>query len=307
MPNLAVFKMPVPMKITGRSSTITNAFVNSIIPVVPPTDSDVETALSILGMAHSSIECAYCGGVYSEWDHLRPLVKDKMPTGYISEIQNLVPSCGKCNQSKGNKDWQNWIVSDAKKSPRTRRITDIDARMHRLNSYMNWLKPTFIDFEAVVGTELWKEHWSNCKKIQDHLIESQKVSEKIKQCLNSSADNSTVTDHWTISGEPNESMLEIKIGELVRSYIPEILEQIKVNKNNLLIKLQDKEYSKRVFDIQFPFLIKTSINSPRENRYWAQLYDVDGTNYRVTSEWFENKSRDKFLMFLKNQDIGCLS
>ena len=65
--------------------------------------------------------------------------------------------------------------------------------------------------------------------------------------------------------------------------------------------------SKRVFDIQFPFLIKTSINSPRENRYWAQLYDVDGTNYRVTSEWFENKSRDKFLMFLKNQDIGCLS
>ena len=45
-------------------------------------------------------------------DHLRPLVKDKEPTGYISEIHNLVPSCGKCNQSKGNKEWKAWMRRD---------------------------------------------------------------------------------------------------------------------------------------------------------------------------------------------------
>jgi hypothetical protein len=30
------------------------------------------------------------------------LVEEKEPIGYISEIRNLVPVCGKCNQSKGN-------------------------------------------------------------------------------------------------------------------------------------------------------------------------------------------------------------
>lgn len=300
MPNLAVFKMPVPMKITGRSSTITNAFVNSIIPVVPPTDSDVETALSILGMAHSSIECAYCGGVYSEWDHLRPLVKDKMPTGYISEIQNLVPSCGKCNQSKGNKDWQNWIVSDAKKSPRTRGITDIDVRMHRLNSYMNWLPPTIIDFKSVVGDELWEMHWANCKSIYSQLVESQKVSEQIKERLNQVAVNTE-----TVVSE-NEVVLpsnNMRIGELVRSYLFQIIEVIKVDRNDLLGKLQERDYSNQVFDINYPFLLATTSDTAREARYWEKCYEINGGIYRVTSEWYDDRSRQKFLRFISRLEL----
>lgn len=99
---LDVFRMPTPMKISGRSSSITNAFVNSIIPIIMPTSAQVEQALHILGMGYNSIRCAYCGDPQTEWDHLRPLVVDKQPTGYISEIHNLVPACGKCNQSKGN-------------------------------------------------------------------------------------------------------------------------------------------------------------------------------------------------------------
>lgn len=33
---LKLFKMPHPVKITGRSSSITNSFINSIIPIVAP-------------------------------------------------------------------------------------------------------------------------------------------------------------------------------------------------------------------------------------------------------------------------------
>ncbi|MCX7144342.1 MAG: hypothetical protein NT123_25585, partial [Proteobacteria bacterium] len=90
MEYLSLFRMPTPMKITGRSSSITNAFINSIIPVVLPSAQEVKRALEILGMTPESFQCAYCGSVASEWDHLRPLVKDKKPTGYISEIHNLV-------------------------------------------------------------------------------------------------------------------------------------------------------------------------------------------------------------------------
>jgi len=121
--------MPTPMKITGRSSSITNSFINSIIPIIVPTNEQVKEALEILGMDHDSFQCAYCGATASEWDHLRPLVLNKKPTGYISEIHNLVPACGKCNQSKGNKPWHTWITSSAKLSATNLRRDSLTANM----------------------------------------------------------------------------------------------------------------------------------------------------------------------------------
>ncbi|WP_372491581.1 HNH endonuclease [Microbacterium galbinum] len=78
------------------------------------------------------VACAYCGDTSTEWDHLRPLVDKQRPTGYISEIRNLVPACGKCNQSKGNKAWRTWMFSDARLSPKRRGVADIDARAARI-------------------------------------------------------------------------------------------------------------------------------------------------------------------------------
>ena len=102
MTYLAAFRMPTPMKITGRSSSITNAFINSIIPVVVPTDQDVQRALEIFEMAPDDLRCVYCGDVSSEWDHLNPLVKAQKPIGYISEIANLVPAAS-ATSPKGTK------------------------------------------------------------------------------------------------------------------------------------------------------------------------------------------------------------
>jgi hypothetical protein len=145
MDYLARFRMPTPMKITGRSSSITNAFINSIIPVIYPTSSEVKQALEILEIDPENLSCAYCGSAATVWDHLRPLVSDKKPTGYISEIHNLVPSCGKCNQSKGNKPWKEWMRSDAKLSPKSKGVTDLEDRIARLEAYENSSKPTRID------------------------------------------------------------------------------------------------------------------------------------------------------------------
>ncbi len=66
--------MPTVIKITGRSSSITNAFINSIIPVIQPNENDIKKALEVLAIS-------------------------------INEFQNLTPLCSKCNQSKGNKYW----------------------------------------------------------------------------------------------------------------------------------------------------------------------------------------------------------
>jgi hypothetical protein len=178
-----MFKMPTPVKITGRSSSITNSFINSIIPVIQPTSEQVEEALAILGMSTDSCLCCYCGASASEWDHLRPLVVGQKPTGYISEIQNLVPSCGKCNQSKGNKHWEVWMRSDAALSPKVRGVTDIEERIARLKKYEKWGIPTFVDFESVVGKELWAIHWSNWDLVLSTMRKAQETADQIKSII----------------------------------------------------------------------------------------------------------------------------
>jgi len=97
------FQMPVSVKITGRSSSITNAFFNGIIPTIEPSTEQIEKVFEVLNIDENNVTCSYCGDKATEWDHFRPLIIDKMPTGYITEIHNLVPCCNKCNGSKGNK------------------------------------------------------------------------------------------------------------------------------------------------------------------------------------------------------------
>ena len=176
-----VFSMPAPVTIMGRTSSITNAFVNGIIPVIEPSEEEIDEALKTLGMTQETVCCAYCGDPHTEWDHFRPLVVKKCPTGYISEIHNLVPACSKCNQSKGNKEWRKWICSDAKLSPKTRRISDIEDRIKRLEAYEEKYVPIKLNFEMIVGKDLWALHWKNHKELHQVMKECQKTSNIIKE------------------------------------------------------------------------------------------------------------------------------
>jgi hypothetical protein len=69
----AAFQMPAVQTMVSRKSSITNAFVNALIPVIEPTHEEIEEALRILGMVPPEVICAYCGDKMTEWDHLRPL------------------------------------------------------------------------------------------------------------------------------------------------------------------------------------------------------------------------------------------
>jgi len=167
------FQMPTPMKISGRSSSITAAFVSAIVPQIYPTDDEIRTALDILGMSPDNVSCAYCGAQTTEWDHLRPLVENKRPTGFISEIRNLVPSCGKCNQSKGNTYWLDWITSDAKQSPKSRRIPNLEQRIGRLKEYEKWGEVKPIDLSSMIPPDEWEKHWANWRAVLDMMTNAQ--------------------------------------------------------------------------------------------------------------------------------------
>lgn len=173
-------QLPALMSVKGRSSSITKAFIDAIIPVVEPTEAEELEALRILDMSPDDIRCAYCGDKSTEWEHFHAIIANQEPTGYITEIANLVPACGKCNQSKGNSYWRTWMEGGAKLSPRSRRIHDLAQRVARLQAYESWRRPTKIDFAAVVGPELWQRHKENWRTVLDGLKKSQELANEIR-------------------------------------------------------------------------------------------------------------------------------
>lgn len=177
------FRMPKRAKISGRSSTITNSFVQAILPQREPSEGEVSEALQILGIDPENLCCSYCGDTATEWDHLRPLVEDKLPTGFFSEIGNLVPACGKCNQSKGNKPWRGWMKSDASLSPATRGIADLHERIERLERYEAWKPRRPLDLQEHVAEDQWQSYWTKREDALKVLRESQDLAEEIRARL----------------------------------------------------------------------------------------------------------------------------
>ncbi|HEV3074923.1 MAG TPA: HNH endonuclease [Thermoanaerobaculia bacterium] len=180
---LEVFRLPKPVGVMGRSSSITNAFINGIVPARLPSEEDVAAALSILGLLAQDLRCAYCGDRSTEWDHLRPLIVGKEPTGYISEIQNLVPSCGKCNQSKGNSDWRAWMLGTARLCPRTRSIGDLEERVARLERFERWRNPTKLNIPEIVGSTLWEAYRANWRQLLETMRESHALGTALRTKL----------------------------------------------------------------------------------------------------------------------------
>ena len=163
------FEMPSQGSPIGRLSSITGSLVHMLVPWVPPTAEEVDRALAVLGMARGAqCVCAYCGGPRTEWDHLRPLVCKRRPTGFITELANLVPACGKCNQSKSGAAWRDWLPGKAKRSPRSRGASDddIQRRCHSLEAFESAFPPRRIDFERMLGTDRYGAYWEHLAAIE---------------------------------------------------------------------------------------------------------------------------------------------
>lgn len=171
------FKMPSIKTITARSSSITNAFISAISIVERPTEKEIEEVLEIFGMSPDNMKCCYCGSQCTEWDHLKPLVFRRKPTGYPTSIKNLIPACNKCNQSKGNNDWEPWIRSNE----RTSKLSDIEDRITRIKKYEEWANCTPTNFEEVIGVKELNNYLELCENILSSMQEAQKEARIIKE------------------------------------------------------------------------------------------------------------------------------
>ena len=176
-------KFRKPLKITSRTSSITNSFVQAIIPSVEPTAAEVEEALAVIDMTNDTISCIYCGSPASDWDHLRPLVRSKRPTGYINEIRNLVPSCGPCNQSKSGADWRAWMMGTARGSPTSRGVADVGERIEKLQRFEAWGDVQPLEFRELARAEEWDAYWANLEIIESQMREAQRHAARIQPAI----------------------------------------------------------------------------------------------------------------------------
>jgi len=75
--------------------------------------------------------CVFCGGPIERWDHLVPVTK-----GGDTVLGNMVPACSKCDDSKGDAEFEQWAVGAAPGSPRSREIADVEQRVGKIGEYV---------------------------------------------------------------------------------------------------------------------------------------------------------------------------
>ncbi len=95
----------------------------------------------------------------------------------------------------------------------------------------------------------------------------------------------------------------MKIGRLVKRHIKRIFHYCDTSDHDELDRLMDKKYSKKIFDINYPFCTEVSLIPDEESkRYWSDRYLVRGKTVRASSQWI-GTSKPHFIRYLINKKI----
>ena len=75
--------------------------------------------------------CAYCGNPNANrWDHIVPVANDG-----ATVLGNMVLACSSCDDSKQHRSFDDWMLSDAPKSP-SRHVANVPERIEHIKAYV---------------------------------------------------------------------------------------------------------------------------------------------------------------------------
>ena len=177
------FKLPAKADLKGRTSTISNAFAIAITPYLLPTKEDEKAFWEALEIHEG--QCAYCLGEGNGMDHLKPLVTNGLPTGYITEIKNLVPCCSACNSAKGAKNFKDWYLSDKNLYRLHAKGLSNDIIRKRYDIIEKYIDniPEPLNYAEILGSELWSEFLKRRQRMIDLLREDQVFCDKLSAII----------------------------------------------------------------------------------------------------------------------------
>lgn len=141
----------------------------------------------------------------------------------------------------------------------------------------------------------------NKEKVLAHLHLMQKDIEQIKQIISGSEIKEPPRPYPTPQ-PPTQPPLppQTPIGVLVRSRLKNTLEQRRWSEQEFY-NFFDKNYSKIMFDINYPLLSFDRYDHNGNPRYYKHTIFVNGKECYLCSEWFKH-SREKLLDFLKQYE-----
>lgn len=183
------FRMPTKSNLKSRISTINNAFAISITPYLKPEGSELSEYYRELDIKKG--QCGYCMR-YNEAktaDHINPLVISGMPSGYITDINNLIPCCKDCNSKKQGKLFKDWyLTTDNVIWLKTNGMDEstIMNRYKTINKYISKHCSEPYSYKDIVGEKLWNEYCMRIENLKQILIENQLFCEKL---------NNKITDY----------------------------------------------------------------------------------------------------------------
>ncbi len=98
----------------------------------------------------------------------------------------------------------------------------------------------------------------------------------------------------------------MKIGLLVRHFIPSIVEYCEKKDPSELDRLQDENYSNDTFNININYsFFKIANNEINNRRYYSQKYKMGNQDFRVCNDWY-SKNMEAFKSYLINKKITTL-
>ena len=153
-----------------RSSTISHAFASALSIADEYNIVKIDKAITILEQnPDEDLRCAYCDKPAETWDHIKAVVSKTAFSGFGHQINNLIPSCGTCNSSKGNKDWMTYLKLKG---------LDTDERITRIENYINH---NYIDTANLLETDEFKEDLKVYNEIKQQVFELFKLGDQVAQ------------------------------------------------------------------------------------------------------------------------------
>ena len=116
------------------------------------------------------------------------------------------------------------------------------------------------------------------------------INEKKKECIQE-------LNMVTIE---KEDYSKLTVGKIAQGKLREVLENGILSEEELLL-LQEKEYSKQCFNVNFPLLRPAREGESRPLRYYKNTLMIRDKQYFLTSEWYEN-SRRPLLLWIDMHD-----
>ncbi len=150
--------------VARRKTTINHMFASAIAPVDLYVETELRAAMISLGQnPDADLSCVYCDEPAQTWDHLKALVQGQQFSGFGHQLGNLVPSCKRCNSRKGNKPYDEYILTTS--------MTPEDARCRiaRISAYSERYLPRPLAQHEYARR--WPEDMSKLDNIRQQILE----------------------------------------------------------------------------------------------------------------------------------------